>query len=101
MALIDRFSGDLDERRMSLGEHLEELRKHVFRCVFWIVIALTVCLCFQSRLMSIATYPFTSCMEELRREKASATARALIDQPAFVKKAFDELEKQESLESAA
>jgi len=30
MALIDRFSGDIDDRRMSLGEHLEELRKRMF-----------------------------------------------------------------------
>jgi Tat protein translocase TatC len=98
MALIDRFTGDLDDRRMSLGEHLEELRKHVTKSMIWIALALTVCLCFQTQLMRWATWPFTSCMEELNQEVLTRRAKARSGQPAFVNAAFSELRAKERLE---
>jgi Tat protein translocase TatC len=77
MALIDRFTdpqADIDGRRLTLGEHLEELRKHVFKCIFWIALSLGLCLCFQDRLMKIATWPHKHCMEELATELEGARA---------------------------
>ncbi|MEZ0228287.1 MAG: twin-arginine translocase subunit TatC, partial [Planctomycetota bacterium] len=100
MALIDRFSGDIDERRMSLGEHLDELRKHVFKAVIWIALALVVCLCFQSELMKVATWPHTSCMRDLKRERETELAARKTGKPKFVQEAIDEVEAQDSLQHA-
>src|SRR5581483_7946473 len=97
----DRFSGDIDDRRMSLGEHLEELRKHVWKAVIWIVLALVVCLCFQSQLMEAATYPFKSCMKELIREKREKAALQKGAGSKLVDKAIDELEKRDDLDERA
>src|SRR5581483_11940161 len=79
MALIDRFEGtgardDIDERRLSLGEHLEELRKHVFRAVGWFILAFVVSLCLQEPLMRVATWPHVKTMDELRRAAVTETA---------------------------
>jgi Tat protein translocase TatC len=98
MALIDRFSGDLDERRMSLGEHLEELRKHVWKSMIWIVGALVICLCFQQRLTAIARRPFDVCMDEIRREHLIASAQAKLRQPDFIAKALDEVDAHQAME---
>jgi Tat protein translocase TatC len=101
MALIDRLSGDLDDRRMSLGEHLEELRRHVWKSMIWIALALTVCLCFQSRLMKIAIWPHESCMEELKKEKLFAYTNAKLGQTAMIQKVIDELAAQDEVEQSA
>ncbi|HZV01100.1 MAG TPA: twin-arginine translocase subunit TatC [Planctomycetota bacterium] len=90
MALIDRFSGDLDERRMSLGEHLEELRKHVWKSMIWIVGALVICLCFQERLTAIARRPFDLCMKKIADDERSETARKKLGRTALVSAALDE-----------
>lgn len=101
MALIDRFSGDIDERRMSLGEHLDELRKHVWKSMIWIALALTICLCFQSQLMWAATWPFKKCMEEIQREKETARSKAKSGLPEFVSTAYDELGRQHDVASTS
>src|SRR5271154_6212091 len=101
MSLIDRFSGDLDDRRMSLGEHLEELRKHVWKSMIWVALALTICLCFQSRLMKWATWPHTSCMEELKKEKLFAYTSSKLGQPVVIQKVIDELAAQDEVEASA
>ncbi len=97
MALIDRFSGDVDDRRMSLGEHLEELRKHVWKSMIWIALALTGCLCFQEPLMKWATYPHTSCMKQLEQEREFEESQKKIGKSAFMVKAIEELYAQAPL----
>lgn len=101
MALIDRLSGDLDERRMSLGEHLDELRKHVFKSMIWIALALTGCLFFQTELMKVATWPHTSCMRELKEQKLFEYTQAKLGQPVFIHKVIDELAAQDGMEIGA
>src|SRR5689334_18041033 len=100
MALIDRFSGDIDERRMSLGEHLDELRKHVWKSMIWIALALTICLCFQSQLMWAATWPFKKCMADIKFEKDTAYAAKLSGAPRFIATAYTELQRQKDLTTA-
>ena len=46
-----------DEKRMTLGEHLEELRGHVIRGLFWLMLIFGVSLLFQDQLLTVVTYP--------------------------------------------
>ena len=59
---------DIDARRMSLGEHLEELRGHVFRAVGWLTLSFIICFVFQKPLMVWATWPHTKTMRDLEEE---------------------------------
>src|SRR5579872_2942168 len=99
MALIDRFSGDLDERRMSLGEHLEELRKHVWKCMLYIVGALAICLCFQERLTKVARRPFDKCMEEIAKDQAMAPVKARLGGAPVIGAAYEEVLANAAIEA--
>lgn len=46
-----------EEKRMTLGEHLEELRSHVVRSLFWVALIFGVSLLFQDQLLTVVTYP--------------------------------------------
>jgi sec-independent protein translocase protein TatC len=61
-------SGVDDELRMTIGEHLEELRWHVFKAVGYVGVALIVCLIFQDELMTWATAPHITVMERIERD---------------------------------
>src|SRR2546428_11466089 len=65
---------DIDTRKLTLGTHLEELRGHVFKSIGWLALALTVCLCFQDKLMEWATWPHIETMEKLREKARLKTA---------------------------
>lgn len=100
MALIDRFSSptdDIDERRLSLGEHLEELRKHVFRAVGFFIVAFAISLCIQEPLMRVATWPHVKTMADLKKEVAMKTAGKTISWT-YANQATDTLENAEGLE---
>lgn len=55
----------LDETRMSIGEHLEELRWHVLRAVLVVLGLLMVALWQQEHLMTFATWPHRSVVKSL------------------------------------
>jgi sec-independent protein translocase protein TatC len=93
MALLD----DIDERRLSLGEHLEELRKHVFKAVGWFIAAFALSLCIQEPLMRIATWPHVKTMDELKREVQSRTTRSHLGGD-VANTVIDTLEDTEALE---
>jgi Tat protein translocase TatC len=64
----------VDERRLSFGEHLEELRGHVIRALIYLAVIGVGCLFFQEELMRFVVAPHVRAMEEIaaaRRAKAA------------------------------
>ena len=59
---------DPDERRMTVGEHLDELRRRVLRSVIYLALALVVCLIFNQHIMGwIVSLPY-EVLKELGRD---------------------------------
>jgi sec-independent protein translocase protein TatC len=61
----------MDERRLTIGEHLEELRGHVFRAVVYVAVAFVACLYWQEPLMAFVTAPHLAAIEEVSRARAA------------------------------
>lgn len=57
-----------EDPRMTLGQHLEELRWRLFKAIVWIMLAAIGCLCVQQTLMDWATYPHRKVTNTLRDE---------------------------------
>lgn len=55
-------SDDFEETRMSIGEHLEEMRSHLIRALLWLAVIMTICLQFQEKILEIATWPHRKTM---------------------------------------
>jgi Tat protein translocase TatC len=66
----------VDERRLTFGEHLEELRGHVGRSAVYLVVAMCLSLLAQSPLMRFVTAPHFEAMREIA---AARRAAALAD----------------------
>ncbi|MCO5172275.1 MAG: twin-arginine translocase subunit TatC [Planctomycetes bacterium] len=64
-----------DDQPMSIGEHLEDLRRHVLKAVGWVVLALIVCLAFQNQLMWLAKLPHQRMVDSLAEEARGRDAR--------------------------
>lgn len=64
---------------MSIGEHLEELRRHVLKAVLWVVLALAFCLAFQDRLMWLAKLPHERMVRSLAEEARGRDARSRLE----------------------
>lgn len=47
----------MDDRRLTFGEHLDELRGHVIRCLVYLGLALVLCMIFQDQLLTVVTWP--------------------------------------------
>ena len=56
-------------REMTLGEHLEELRRYVIRALYFLGGAVVVALFFQEPLMRLVVWPHTKTMRALLEEK--------------------------------
>ncbi|MBI1851861.1 MAG: twin-arginine translocase subunit TatC [Planctomycetes bacterium] len=60
-------SGDLDERRMTFGEHLEELRKVIVRSIVAVVVIFAVCFTFfRDQLMNLVTVPVKGILPDVK-----------------------------------
>jgi sec-independent protein translocase protein TatC len=68
-----------EERRLTIGEHLEELRGHVIRAVAYIGIALVICLIFQEPLLKVVLWPQQRIANEGRPERLASAAQELAD----------------------
>lgn len=68
-----------DDVPMTIGEHLEELRAHVLKAVLWTVLALAVCLAFQSRLFLFILGPHESMVASIQRENQARDALARLN----------------------
>ena len=55
-------SEDLEETRMSIGEHLEEMRSHLIRALLWLSLITFICLQFQEQILELATWPHRKTM---------------------------------------
>jgi sec-independent protein translocase protein TatC len=53
------------EKRMTLGEHLEELRRRVIYSLLFIVVAVSLCFAFQDRLMGVVCRPHVDAMRSV------------------------------------
>jgi Tat protein translocase TatC len=67
----------IDERRLTFGEHLHELRGHVMRAVLYVAVAGAICLVFQDRLLSIVLWPQQRVGGSGREERLAAGAESL------------------------
>jgi Tat protein translocase TatC len=86
-----------DDVPMTIGEHLEELRRHVLRAVLWILLALGVCLAFQDKLMEWAKWPHSSMVAALKEQ--ALTNQASHDlQRDRVRAAVEAMERDDALE---
>lgn len=57
-----------EDPRMTLGQHLEELRWRLLKAIGWIMLAAIGCLSVQQKLMNWATYPHRKVTHTLRDE---------------------------------
>ncbi len=58
-----------DDKRMTLSEHLEELRSRLTRAVITLGLALIFTMSFQDAIMKVVIWPHTRAMEDVIREK--------------------------------
>lgn len=86
-----------DDVPMTIGEHLEELRRHVLRGVLWILLALGVCLAFQDKLMAWAKWPHSSMVAALREQALTNQASHDLERER-VRAAVDARERDDALE---
>jgi sec-independent protein translocase protein TatC len=47
----------MSDRRMTFGDHLDELRKRIFRALLGVIVASVLCLVFSSRIMGVVVEP--------------------------------------------
>ncbi|MHC4472080.1 MAG: twin-arginine translocase subunit TatC [Planctomycetota bacterium] len=65
---------DPNARRMTVGEHLDELRKRVLRCIVFLALALVVCLVFNRHIMGwIVSQPY-EVLRELGHDRPAIQA---------------------------
>ncbi len=69
----------MEERRLTIGEHLEELRRHVLRALIYVFAAAGVCLVFQESLMTVVIWPHARVAREIAREARLRGERSIVD----------------------
>lgn len=89
-----------EDRGMTIGEHLEELRWRVLRGLLWVTLASAVCLYFQDTIMRLALWPYTHTQEQTLAEARSAEAAKVLESR-VVKLASSAAEEDEALARAA
>lgn len=57
------------ERRLTLGEHLEELRLALRQSLIWLVLCFAGCLCFQDPLVRLVTFPHRQAADSLAHSR--------------------------------
>ncbi len=67
----------MEERRLTFGEHLEELRAHVIRGVAYVFLALIACLLFQDELLRVVLWPQRRVAAEGRDERLARAGAEL------------------------
>jgi len=77
---LDLF-GDSDEyfanTRMSFGEHLEELRNHLWRAILWLIAGMTVAFFFGKPILGFITAPVQKELAQYREFRLQATEEQL------------------------
>ena len=89
-------SENIDQlNKMSLGDHLDELRKRIILALIGLIIALAVCLGFGKQLLGLVQYPFNQASERyIEYIKQSQTAQiAVSDKDKTLKEAPKKVEK--------
>lgn len=56
---------EVDEARMSFGEHLDELRRRMIYALYGLVVALVICFVYGSKIISIMLTPYYAAMKDL------------------------------------
>lgn len=84
---MPRFPRDPDEVRMSLGEHLGELRRRLILALLGMVVAFIVCFAFQSRIVRFIVQPVSDAVHKVNAE---VRQRSGAGTPATEKPAPDE-----------
>ena len=73
----DKIGLDPEDRRMTVGEHLDELRRRVLRSVIYLALALVVCLIFNRYIMGwIVSQPY-GVLKELGYDRPAIQALCL------------------------
>jgi len=60
----------LDDTRMSIGQHLEELRWHVLKAVGYVFVAFLLAFYLQAPLLDVATWPYERAAKNVRDTRA-------------------------------
>ncbi len=55
----------MDSRKLTIGQHLEELRMRILRALLWILAAFVVAFWFQAELMTLVVQPHVSAIETI------------------------------------
>jgi sec-independent protein translocase protein TatC len=83
------------ETRMSFGDHLEELRTHLWRAIKGFVLAMIVALCFGNYVVQFITAPVEDQLHRFYERAARKRSRALLekaDQGAYVRSTHVQVE---------
>jgi sec-independent protein translocase protein TatC len=70
-----RHEFDPDAFQMSIGDHLEELRKRIFRGLAGLIVAILICFCFGNRLVAIFCAPLFNALR-----KADVSTQLYVDE---------------------
>lgn len=71
----------VEESSMSLGDHLDELRRRLFRGVLAVGVAFVVAYLFRTELRGIMDRPWMTAVQELNRDLAEIHEAALVEDP--------------------
>lgn len=83
--------GELAESRMTLGEHLDELRRRLFRGALAIVVFFVLSYSFKDGVTRFAQRPFTQAMTRLEPEFIQQSVQLLGADPELVSQAMERL----------
>jgi sec-independent protein translocase protein TatC len=77
------------DAQMPLGDHLDELRRRLFKCVVVFIIVVAVCLYFQDYLMAVVTRPHVWAMKKVSVRRVKKRREDLLK-----KKPFENIRKK-------
>ncbi|MFN3466892.1 MAG: twin-arginine translocase subunit TatC, partial [Candidatus Brocadiales bacterium] len=62
---VQQLQQEGEEKRLSLGEHLEELRHRIIVCIVGLIVCFILCWAFKSQILWIAKRPHSLTMESM------------------------------------
>jgi len=79
---------DLEHTRMTLGGHLEELRKRVTRSLLALILALLVAWTFKEPILEYVMWPWRNAVQRINADLVERSEAKLLEEPTLAREAF-------------
>jgi len=86
----DNHDDHFDDTRMSVGAHLEELRRRLLKALLGLVLGFVVCLCFGNRLVILVKQPVENALADYYSVELPKPSPAPATQPGVMQNVTDE-----------